>query len=107
MDVVGFNYLQLTPIRGGFRLAKRPQATKLPRYITVWVAYDVRSGNPFKKYTPLDFDVAKSPINIQVQGAKVLLNKDNTIQIEVQKGNFKLAVIGFDMHRDLRIRTLP
>jgi hypothetical protein len=107
VDVVGFNYLQLTPIKGGFRLAKRPQATKLPRYITVWVAYDVRSGNPFKKYTPLDFDVAKSPITIQVQGAKVLLNKDNTIQIEVQKGNFKLAVIGFDMHRDLRIRTLP
>ena len=107
VDVIGFNYLQLTSIKGGFRLAKQPQATKLPRYITVWVAYDVRSGNPFKKYTPLDFDVAKSPINIQVQGAHVLLNKNNTIQIKVHKGSFKLAVIGFDMHRDLRIRIFP
>jgi hypothetical protein len=36
-----------------------------------------------------------------------LLNKENTIQIEVLKGSFKLAVTGFDMHRDLRIKTNP
>ena len=107
VDVIGSNYIQLTPAKGGFRLTKRPKATKVPRYINIWIAYEVRSGNPFKKYTPLDFDLNKPPIKIQVQGANLLLNKENIIQIEVQKGNFKLTVTGFDMHRDLRIKTNP
>lgn len=107
VDVIGSNYLQLTPIKGGFRLTKRQKATKVPRYINVWIAYEVRSGNPFKKYTPLDFDVSKPPIRLQIEGAKILLNNQNVIQIEVQRVNFKLSVTGFDMHRDLRIKTNP
>jgi hypothetical protein len=107
VDVIGSNYIQLTPVKGGFRLTKRSKATKVPRYVNIWIAYEVRSGNPFKKYTPLDFDLNKPPIKIQLQGANLLLNKENIIQIEVQKGNFKLTVTGFDMHRDLRIKTNP
>jgi len=107
VDVVGSSYLKLTPIKGGFRLTKKPKAKKVPRFITIWIAYEVRSGNPFKKYTPLDFDVRQLPIKIQVQGAKLLFGKENTLQIEVTKGNFKLSITGFDMHRDLRIKTNP
>ena len=107
VDVIGSNYIQLTPVKGGFRLTKRTKATKVPRYINIWIAYEVRSGNPFKKYTPLDFDLNEPPIKIQVLGANLLLHKENIIQIEVQKGNFKLTVTGFDMHRELRIKTNP
>jgi len=107
VDVIGSNYIQLTPVKGGFRLTKRPKATKVPRYINIWIAYEVRSGNPFKKYTTLDFDLNKPPIKFQVQGANLLLSKENIIQLEVQKGNFKLTVTGFDIHRDLRIKTNP
>ncbi len=107
VDVIGSNYIQLKPVKGGFRLTKRPKATKVPRYVNIWMAYEVRSGNPFKKYTPLDFDTSKAPVEIQIQGAKLLLNKENIIQIEVLRGNFKLTVTGFDMHRDLRVRTNP
>lgn len=107
VDVIGSNYLKLTPIKSGFRLTRLPKATKVPRYITIWIAYEVRSGNPFKKYTALDFDVSRPPIKIQAQGANILLNKENTIQIEVLNGSFNLAVTGFDMHRDLRIKTNP
>jgi len=107
VDVIGSSYIQLKPVKGGFRLTKRSRATKVPRYVNIWIAYEVRSGNPFKKYQPLDFDISKPPIRIQIQGAKLLFNKENIIQIEVQKGNFKLTVTGFDMHRDLRVRTNP
>jgi hypothetical protein len=107
VDVIGSKYIQLTPVKGGFRLTKRPKATKVPRYINIWIAYEVSSGNPFKKYTPLDFDLNKPPIKIELQGANLLLNKENIIQIEVQRGNFALTVTGFDMHRDLRIKTNP
>jgi hypothetical protein len=103
----GQNYLQLNAIKGGFSLTKKSKSKRVPRYITIWMAYEVRTGNPFKKYTPLDFDVSQPPLSIQVTGAQLLLNKHNVIQIEVQQGNFKLAITGFDMQRDLRIKTNP
>ena len=107
IETRGNNYLQLNPIKGGFSLMKKSKSKRVPRYITVWMAYEVRTGNPFKKYTPLDFDVSKPPLDIQVTGADLLLNKHNVIQIEVQQGDFKLAITGFDMQRDLRIKTNP
>ena len=103
----GQNYLQLNAIKGGFNLTKKSKTRRVPRYITIWMAYEVRTGNPFKKYTPLDFDVSQPPLFIEVSGAKLLLNKHNAIEIEVQQGDFKLAITGFDMHRDLRIKTNP
>jgi len=103
----GPNYLQLNSIKGGFSLTKKSKSRRVPRYITIWMAYEVRSGNPFKKYTPLDFDVSRPPLLIQVSGARLLLNKQNVIQIEVQQGKFKLAITGFDVNRDLRIKTNP
>jgi hypothetical protein len=103
----GGHYLQLSAIKRGFNLAKKPDSNRVPRYITVWMAYEVRTGNPFKKYTPLDFDVGQPPIDIRIAGAVLLLRKHNVIQIEVQKGNFKLTVTGFDANRDLRVKTNP
>ena len=103
----GGQYLQLSAIKSGFNLTKKPDSNRVPRYITVWMAYELRTGNPFKKYTPLDFDVGQPPIDIRVSGAVLLLHKHNVIQIEVQKGNFKLTVTGFDANRDLRVKTNP
>jgi hypothetical protein len=101
------SYLQLNAIKGGFRLSRRTKATQVPRYITIWIAYEVRSGNPFKKYTALDFDVSREPIQIKAEGVKFMLCKDNTIQIEVIRSDFRVTVTGFDTRRDLRVRTHP
>jgi hypothetical protein len=107
LEIEPGKYLQLNPIKGGFRLTRWPKAPKVPRLITLRVAYEVRSGNPFKKYTPFDFDVAGAPITITADGAEVLLAKENAIQIEVHQVDFRLTVTGFDMHRDLRVKTMP
>lgn len=107
VGIEGSRYLKLSPIKGGFRLMRKAKATKLPRYVTIWAAYEVRSGNPFKKYTPLDFDVSQNPIQISLEGGRMLLCKENTIQVEATGSAFKLTVIGFDPHRDLRVKTNP
>jgi len=73
----------------------------------VWAAYEVRSGNPFKKYSPLDFQLDRPPIRIRLEGARLHLCKENLIQLEVQQEDFRLAVTGFDTRRDLRIKTIP
>jgi len=107
IDLEPGSYLQLSAVRGGFRLRRRTKATQVPRFVTVWMAYEVRSGNPFKKFTPLDFDVSQEPIRIQAEGVKLMLCRENTIQVEVVRPDFKLTVTGFDTRRDLRIRTHP
>ena len=86
---------------------RRAKSTKIPRFITVWMAYEVRSGSPFKKYTPLDFDVSQKPIQIKLHGGKLLVCRENTIMMEVLSADFTLAVVGFDPHRDLRVKTNP
>ncbi len=107
VGVEGAAYLRLSAIKGGFRLMRRTGTPKVPRYITVWMAYEVRSGNPFKKYTTLDFDVGQAPVRIHSEGCRLLLAKQNAVQIEVLQGDFRLTVTGFDTHRDLRVKTLP
>jgi len=101
------NRLQLHRVKGGFRLSRHAKARSLPRYIAVWAAYEVRTGNPFKKYTPLDFDLAKPPMKVITQGADILLNQRNAIKIEIKDPDFKLQVTGFDINRDLRIKIYP
>jgi len=107
VGVEGAAYLRLSAIKGGFRLTRRAGTMKVPRYITVWMAYEVRSGNPFKKYTMLDFDVGQAPVAIDPEGCRLLLARQNAVQIEVLRSDFKLTVTGFDPHRDLRVKTLP
>jgi hypothetical protein len=107
VDLEPGSYLQLNAIQGGFRLGRRAKAAQAPRFITIWIAYEVRSGNPFKKYTALDFDVSQEPIQTKIDGARLMLCKENTIQIEVTHSYFRLVVAGFDTRRDLRVRTRP
>jgi hypothetical protein len=101
------SYLQLSAIKGGFRLSRRTKATQVPRFITLWIADEVRSGNPFKKYTLLDFDVSREPIQLKIEGADLMLCKENTIQIEVIRSDFRVTLTGFDTRRDLRVKTHP
>jgi hypothetical protein len=101
------NDLQLHRVKGGFGLTRHAKASSLPRHITVWAAYEVRNGNPFKKYTPLDFDLEKPPMKVIAQGADILVTQKNALQIEIKDPNFRLQVTGFDINRDLRIKTYP
>jgi hypothetical protein len=71
------------------------------------MAYEVRSGNPFKQYTPLDFNVRRKPLKVALKGAKLRFCRHNAIQIRVERGDFQLSITGFDPHRDLRVKTRP
>lgn len=107
VDVGGSSYLQLHRVKGGFGLARATKARSIPKQLIIWAAYEVRNGNPFKKYTPLDFDLEKPPMNVAAKGAEVLLTQKNALKIDIKDPNFKLQVTGFDMNRDLRIKTYP
>jgi hypothetical protein len=69
------------------------------------MAYDVRQGNPFKKYQPFDFELSKFPMVVRGKGLKASVLKPNALQLDLGESDFKLMVTGFDPNRDLKIKT--
>ncbi len=102
----GDKFFRLHRTKGGFILTKHPDAKTLPKIATVEVAYDVRQGNPFKKYQPFDFELNKPPISIKGKGVKASILKLNALQIVIDQPEFRLTVTGFDPRRDLKIKTI-
>jgi len=99
--------LRLTPVKGGFRLALEEGADGFPLRLRVAAAYEVRQGDPFKKYHPLDFRLGRRPLSVEVREAEVLEVEDNRLLLEVLRPGFELAVSGFDPRRDLKVRVDP
>jgi len=99
---------QILPIRGGFRLRAGPGlfAAELPLLVTVQVAYEIRRGNPFKKYHPSDFRLDRDPVAIRSEGVAGLRRSDRLLDFRVVSADFDVEVSGFDIHRDLRVRLV-
>ena len=93
-------------IGGGFIIVLNPERdVAFPIRSKITVAYDVRKGNPFKRYEPHDFDLSSDFININSTGCTILNRQRNIIEIELMDNNFNLKVTGFDVHRDLIVNV--
>ena len=77
---------------------------KTPHRVRVRMAYDVRRGNPLRKYEEFDFDVATSPIKIASDGLRLLSYGMNEIVVAPDRADFSLSVTGFDKNRDLYVK---
>lgn len=89
--------------------AKDADLDRFPQTIRIEAAYDVATGNPFKKYNPLDFKLGKNGginISMTTDAAKLISSKENIIRLEVTKLPFKLNAAGFDINRDLKVKLL-
>lgn len=87
--------------------AKDACPERFPQTIRIEAAYDVASGNPFKKYNPLDFKLGKNggiSLSMTTEAAKIISNKENVIRLEVTTLPFKLNATGFDINRDLKVK---
>lgn len=89
-------------IRNGFTIRGNGDA---PERIRIEVAYRVRSGNPFRKYSPFDFKIAAK--NVSLQNASLVSIERNVIDIAPTSGGYQVSVTGFDHRRDLVVRTEP
>ncbi|MFA5028122.1 MAG: hypothetical protein WC713_09620, partial [Candidatus Methylomirabilota bacterium] len=98
---------RLSPVRGGFRLSGTPGGEVAPRSVAIYMAYEVRQGNPFAKYQRLDFEVDKPPITLAVSGARVVQCCMNLIQLLIERTDYEVVVTGYDPHRDLRVKVNP
>ncbi len=105
VDTVGRDrFFQLQKLHGGFRLTGNGDGKAMPRTAAVWVAYEVRRGNPFSQYQPPDFELDKPPIVMHIEHAEIARRGRNLLVLEIQDPHFRVTVKGFDVRRDIRVR---
>ncbi|HSH40147.1 MAG TPA: hypothetical protein VK993_15345 [Chthoniobacterales bacterium] len=95
----------LSRCEGGFRLGRNRAINATPRSLNIDVAYEVGRGDAFRKYSPLDFDVAMLPIEVLTSGVSIISRRGNRLCVEVTNPEFAVLVQGFDPQRDIRVRV--
>ena len=98
---------RIDKLRGGFSIRSGDPDAALPPIIDIRVAYDVRRGNPLRKYHQSDFDLGHSPIryDTQMSGVAVKSASGNRMLVAVKQAGFNLDVTGFDPDRDLYVKA--
>jgi len=99
---------RITPIRDGFAVLPGSDANPAlyPVRCRIRVAYDIMSGNPFKKYNPFDFDFnRKGEITVRATSPQATMvdRKSNTLEFEIKDPEFRIEVTGFDPNRDIKV----
>lgn len=97
---------RVTRVDGGFSVSGNPSGAAIPGEMTVKAAYDVRRGDPFKRYRPFDFDFGKKAIRIDSHACEVVSSEEGSIVIRPAGADFRLTVTGFDAARDVIVRVL-
>jgi len=92
-------HFDVSRIQGGVRISLSDSNVSLPIDAEVTMAYDVRRGNPFKRYLKWDFDLSK--MNRKISGGKEFGISDNKVTLKVNKKNFSFQTKGFDPRRDV------
>jgi len=102
--------------KGGFAILPEPEmdGVQFPLAIQVRCAYDILTGNPFKRFSEIDFDLFKAhrgnkringTISIVERNANCWPIEPNLIDIRANAPNFIVEVVGFDKNRDLVIEA--
>jgi hypothetical protein len=73
----------------------------LPLKLHVRCAYDVLSGNPFRRYSEYDFSFFSLDIQFEKVNADCWPTDFNEFDIAARKAEFRVDVTGFDQHRDI------
>lgn len=99
---------RVTRVAGGFTLTRGGPEAPTPAELVVTVAYDVRRGNPFKKYDPEDFRLFANPIVVsgEHRGLVQVDASGNSAHLRVTDPDFRITITGFDTRRDLIVRVV-
>ena len=102
-------YFDIYEVKGGFTLKALDDAdpAKFPRLVTLDVAYDVYSGNPFKNYSKHDFRLDKQndiSVALNKTTGQILEREGNRIKLRVDGLPFQLNATGFDENRDVKVK---
>ncbi len=72
--------------------------------VTIQCAYDIRRGNPLRKYREMDFIIGRD-VHLDASGLSIESADANRISAEVEDPLFHLSADGFDNNRNVFVRV--
>lgn len=96
--------LSRTP--NGLRVSADPNSGSQPERLVIEAAYEVRRGDPFRKYSPFDFEFGSPAFEVLTKRARIVSAARNRIEINIEEADFTVRVEGFDQRRDVRVRVM-
>jgi hypothetical protein len=97
--------LKVAQIQGGVCIRSNKSSERVPATVRADFAYNVRKGNPFKKYQALDFDLLKAPVNISSGNVTINSRSQNHLEFTPSGPDFFVRIEGFDKNRDLVVKV--
>jgi hypothetical protein len=99
-------FLSVQPRSGGFAIIPGAGAASrtYPVRLRVRLAYDMLGADPFKRFSPFDFNLAKG-IDLELENAEAEIAKPNIAVVTLQSAEFRIAASGFDVNRDLLVEA--
>lgn len=96
----------------GFQIRIPEDASELPEFVRLRVAYDAPRGNPLNRYQPNDFRLhGKDALPVTPRGCEVIDPQSesipsNELRLRItDPKNFAISVQGFDPNRDVHVRV--
>jgi hypothetical protein len=96
--------VRVTPASDGFTLRGGGDTGEIGRTMIAEVAYRLRSGNPFAKYSPFDFELGGN-VTPQASGVELRITSGNRLELVPRAADWSIAFTGFDRRRDLVVRV--
>ena len=91
---------------GGFAiLPSGASPEQFPMQLQIRCAYDILSGNPYKRYSEYDFSFYRDGLQIIKANADCWPVQGNELDVVVRGPEFKIEVSGFDHNRDLIVEA--
>lgn len=99
--------IRINKLKGGFELKSGPGAEtwSFPKRIRVRMAYDTIGTDPFKRFSPFDFNL--SNLNFKITNGDIKIVRPNILIFIVNYPRFDLRADGFDVRRDLVVDARP
>lgn len=90
---------RITRLKSGFAIVPAGEG-RTPEKIRLRAAFNIRKGNPFKKWHPADFDFERKPIRVECEGGiEIEKCEGNRIVARITSSEYALRVEGFDAAR--------
>ena len=99
-------YFLINRVRGGFKVLPGKEHIDTNALAEIEMAYDVRRGNPLKRYHVGDFRLDNVPIRCTHKGIEILEASKNRITFCITSPeDFHVTVAGFDPNRQVYVRV--
>ncbi|HEY5713014.1 MAG TPA: hypothetical protein VIT38_14060 [Allosphingosinicella sp.] len=99
--------LEVQARNGGFAIVAGTAAQKwaYPAQLRIRAAYDIIGADPFKRWSPFDFEMDDKELELTLSGASLVSSKGNILRVSVSSPDFRIEAGGFDPNRDILVEA--